>query len=190
MEVSMETSSPGTVSLIIGKLCSGKTTFAVSLAAEHSGILLSCDELMRALHPVDAGFDYESELEKVKHYLLRLAVRLASAGTEPVLDWGFWNREERNRISVFLDDAGIPYRWYCLMPSDQEWAERISRRNAGLAESTGDDYPADEGLLRKCLEKYQEPTEEEIRQRQIVVLTDSSSCSVPDGSDTIERRKQ
>ena len=68
----------GSVHLIIGKLSSGKTTLAKKIAQTNNAVILSCDELMLALHPVDSGFDYEEELQRIKRYLLRLAPSILS----------------------------------------------------------------------------------------------------------------
>ena len=47
------------VILIIGRLCSGKTTYARKVAREEHAVHLNCDELMRTLFPEPLGEDYD-----------------------------------------------------------------------------------------------------------------------------------
>ena len=98
----------GSAHLIIGKLSSGKTTLAKRIAQTNNAVVLSCDELMLALHPVDSGFDYEDQLLRIKRYLLCLAPSILSTGTDVVLDWGFWIRSERDEVHDFFLAASLP----------------------------------------------------------------------------------
>lgn len=159
----------GSAHLIIGKLSSGKTTLAKKIAQTNNAVVLSCDELMLALHPVDSGFDYEDQLLRIKRYLLCLAPSILSTGTDVVLDWGFWIRSERDEVHDFFRAASLPQRWYCLQLSDDEWHKRIAQRNREIKSGKTGEYYINDGLLKKCESRYQEPDNDEIKQKRIMI---------------------
>ena len=68
------------VILIIGRLCSGKTTYARKVAQEEHAVHLNCDELMRTLFPEPLGEDYDRYLARAFDYLFTLTRRLAESG--------------------------------------------------------------------------------------------------------------
>ena len=153
----------GTVTLICGKLCSGKTTLARSICEQHGAVLLSCDKVMRSLHPVDAGFDYDAELKQVKADLLDRAFLLVREGKDVVLDWGFWSKKERSELHLLMLKSGIPQKWIVLSPSPEERTRSITERNRLIREHGADEYYIDEGLLRKAESRFEPVTSEELR---------------------------
>lgn len=157
------------VHLIIGKLSSGKTTLTKKIAQTNNAVILSCDELMLALHPIDSGFDYEEELQRIKRYLLHLALSILSTGTDVVLDWGFWIRSERDEVHNFFRAASLPQQWYCLQLSDDEWNKRIGQRNKEIETGKTGEYYIDKVLLKKCKSRYQNPDNDEIKQKRIMI---------------------
>ena len=78
------------VYLICGKICSGKSTLAKSLAREKSAVILSCDEIMTLFPQPDGDEAYAAVSEKVKSLLLRKAADIIACGANVILDWGFW----------------------------------------------------------------------------------------------------
>ncbi len=152
----------GTITLICGTLCSGKTTLACSICEQHGAVLLSCDKVMRGLHPVDAGFDYEAELKRIKADLLTRAFLLVREGKDTVLDWGFWSKTERSELHLLLLESCIPQKWIVLSPSPEEWARNIAKRNRLVQEHGADEYYIDEGLLRKAESRFEPVSAEEL----------------------------
>lgn len=148
------------VSLICGKICSGKSTFAQRLAREKNAVILSCDEIMTLFPQPEGDEAYAAVSGKVKSCLLNKAAQIASCGANVILDWGFWHREERAATAVFFTGKGIPFIWYYLDVSDARWRENIARRNAYPGPS---DYYVDEGLLKKCVRRFEAPDAEEKR---------------------------
>ncbi|MBQ8995523.1 MAG: ATP-binding protein [Oscillospiraceae bacterium] len=159
----------GTITFIIGKLCVGKSTLANKLTQKEPAVILSCDELMTAIHPVDLGFDYESELSKVKHYLWLLSVSVTSTGTDVILDWGFWAKSERDLLYRDLIKRNIPQKWVYLSPAKEEWQKRIAERNQSIETNGGKDYFISDALLAKCQKRFQAPSIKEIRQKRIKI---------------------
>lgn len=147
--------------LIIGRLCSGKTTYARRVAQEEHAVHLNCDELMRTMFPQPLGEDYDLYLARALDYLYRLTRRLSESGCVPVLDFGFLSRASRQQAALAL--KGLTLDWRCLDVPEDEWCRRIARRNAAILAGQGqpDEYYVDEGLLRKLTPRFEPPSPEE-----------------------------
>ncbi len=148
------------VHLICGKICSGKSTFARSLAKEKNAVILSCDEVMTLFPQPEGDEAYAAVSDRVKAFLLQKAVEILGCGTNVILDWGFWQKADRAETNAFFARLGIPAEWYYLDADEKQWRERIARRNAAPGAS---DYYVDEGLLQKCLRRFETPDAEEVR---------------------------
>lgn len=149
----------GTVILLIGPVCCGKTTYARSLPGT---LLLSCDALMQTLYPGGCGTQHDTLASRARAYLFSLARQLSAAGMTPVLDFGFWTREMCAEAIAAL--PGCRLDWRCIAVPPAEWTRRIEKRNAAHLSGTGDpaDYYVDEGLLAKVNALFEPPTEEEL----------------------------
>lgn len=147
------------VYLICGVICSGKTTLARTLAARERAVILSCDELTKALGD-DLGERHDAVALRVQNYLKEKTVELVKIGVNVILDWGFWRAADRASISNDLRDKGIEYEWRYTQVSPEELKRNIARRNASPGPS---DYPVDEGLMAKCLAAFETPSDDEFR---------------------------
>lgn len=145
--------------LLIGKICTGKTTYAASLPGT---MLISCDQLMQTLFPGGCGEHHDALALRARQYLYALARQTADAGVTPVLDFGFWNPEMRREAADAL--AGYALDWRYLDITEAEWARRIAKRNADILAGQADPaaYYVDEGLLDKVNRLFLPPTEEEL----------------------------
>lgn len=141
--------------LLIGRLCSGKSTYAAGFASQ-GAIVLSCDDLMQTIFPEPMGADYDKYAARAFQYLYALARRLYDNGQTVVLDFGFWTRASRAEAQREL--AGCRLVWHMIDISDEEWRRRIAKRNAA---PTGHDYYVDEGLLAKAQSMFVYPSEDE-----------------------------
>lgn len=146
------------ITLICGKICSGKSHIAKSLG----GIKLSCDELMTALFPEPLGDAYEAASARSKEYLLALAGTLAEGGADVVLDWGFWFREEREAVLRRFRERGFDTELICVEATPERRAANIAARNAAVASGDTSVYAADEGLLAKCERLFEPPAPPEV----------------------------
>ena len=85
-----------TIHLIHGFLGFGKTTIARQLAAELPAVLLTNDEFMVKLYgrnpPAEQFGDYFSRVDAI---IWDLAEQIINAGTDVILDNGFWAKESR-----------------------------------------------------------------------------------------------
>ena len=156
------------VILIIGRLCSGKTTYARKVAREEHAVHLNCDELMRTLFPEPLGEDYDRYLARAFDYLFTLTRRLAESGCVPVLDFGFLSRASRQQAARALE--GLTLDWRYLEVPEDEWRRRIARRNVAILAGRGqpDEYYVDDGLLQKLIPRFEPPSPEEGLQVRVI----------------------
>ncbi len=133
--------------LLIGPVCCGKTTYARTLP---NTLLISCDQLMQTIFPEGCGEQHDLLAGRARGYLLSLARQCAEAGVTPVVDFGFWTPALRREAIDMLADCELDWRW--LQVPEDEWARRITKRNAAIQSGTADpsDYYVDAGLLEKC----------------------------------------
>ena len=146
------------VLLICGPLCAGKSTLARKLAAEGHAVILSCDELTKALGD-DLGDRHDAVAARVQAYLRSKAVELVRAGVDVILEWGFWRAADRAAMSRYLRETGVPFEWHGVALTQAQLEANIARRNANPGPG---DYIVDEGLLRKCLSAWEPPSEAEM----------------------------
>lgn len=144
--------------LLIGKIASGKTTYARKLG----GMLISCDQLMQSMFPGGCGEHHDVLAERARKYLFDLARQCTAAGVTPVVDFGFWTPAMRQEAIDAL--SGCELEWHYLDISEEEWHRRIEGRNAAILAGQGSpsDYFVDEGLLQKVNSLFVPPTEEEL----------------------------
>ena len=143
----------GKVYLICGVICSGKSTLAKRLSEQHRAIVLSCDELTKALGD-DLGDRHDAIAARIHLYLQHKAVELCRLGMNVILEWGFWRAADRKEMSRFLSDCGVPFEWHYMDVSGNQLARSIASRNAHPGPS---DYIVDQGLLDKCLAAFEPP---------------------------------
>src|SRR6266508_797620 len=85
-----------TVHLMVGLPCSGKTTLAKQLEQERSVLRLTPDEWQVALFGQDAEEpEHDARHSLIEAMLWKIASSVLELGTNVILDFGFWAREER-----------------------------------------------------------------------------------------------
>lgn len=148
--------------LICGKLCSGKTTYAEKLRKETGAVLLSIDEIMLALFGLYAGDRHDEYAERTKRLLYDKSIEILETGADVILDWGFWKKEERIAAKAFYAARKIPCAFHYLDVSDGVWKERVEKRNREVAAGRLLAYPVDENLAAKFESRFEAPGREEI----------------------------
>ncbi len=151
------------VIMTCGKICCGKSTYAARLREKNGGVILSIDDLMLILFPEGAGEMHDEYVRRTERYLLNLSLEILRGGSDVILDWGLWTREQRERIRAFYrDHDGIANEMHYLRIGEEEWQRRIRGRNGQQDPQDPTAYYVDEGLLRKVETLFQEPDEAEI----------------------------
>ena len=149
------------VIMTCGKICCGKTTYAEKLAQERHALILSIDRVMLALFPDGTGEMHDAYVQRTEQYLLSLSLQVLQCGTDVILDWGLWTREQRDRIREFYRTHGnIENEIHYLRIPQDEWERRIRKRNSAHAADPSS-YFVDEGLLDKVESLFQEPEPDE-----------------------------
>ena len=146
-----------TMILICGKLCSGKTTAAKRLCEERKAVLLSVDELMLAMYDPYLGEKHDEVAARAREYLFSKAFYLIDAGTDVVLDWGFWTRTGREEASARCAAHGVSYQWYGVFPPEEVRQKRIARRNEEIRLGKASGYIVDDGLEAKFRRIFEMP---------------------------------
>lgn len=103
---------------------------------------------------------HDRMVERTEQYLLALSLQLIRAGTDVILDWGLWTREQRERIRKFYQThGGIQNEIHYLKVDPEMWNERIRKRNHQKDTSA---YYVDDGLLEKVNRLFEEPAADEV----------------------------
>jgi predicted kinase len=150
---------PGTVNLVCGLVCAGKTTLAKRLALELPAVRFTLDEWM--LHLYGGRFDdpeYVARLENCKEVIWETALQVLNLGNDVVLDWNQWNPERRAEWRDRARNAGYPARLYFLDVSLEVAVQRARDRTAGGATLT---HQIDEDGVRHFATIFVSPTTSE-----------------------------
>lgn len=149
------------VYLIAGKICSGKTTFAKKLCMEKRAVLLSTDEITLAVFGQHIGEKHDEVVENTQAYLFEKSLEIIGCGINVCLDWGFWQKDERDYARDFYKSRGIDTEFYYVDISESEWQKRIEKRNRAISDGTLCAYYVDENLRLKFGSLFEKPGEDE-----------------------------
>ena len=148
---------------ICGKICSGKTYYSNQIKEKEKAVILSCDELTKALFDNDLGEKHDEMALRIWNYFKKKSVELVKIGCTVILDWGFWSLESRKSLTEFYHIQNIPCEWHFIDVDDQTWHRNIEERNHRiLCGEGGSDYYLDEGLMGKLLSQWEAPSRDEI----------------------------
>ena len=149
------------VILICGKICCGTSTYAKRLRNQHNAAVLSVDEIMLALFGQYVGEKHDEYCESLQKYLFEKSLELIETGTNVILDWGFWQRNEREEAKSFYKKRNIKCEMHYIDICDRTWAERVNKRNQTTGHGEPTDYYIDEKLAKKFNSMFEPPSEEE-----------------------------
>ena len=148
---------------ICGKICAGKSYYTKQIKEKENAVVLSCDEIINELFDKDLGEKHDEMTIRICNYFKNKSVELINIGCNVILDWGFWSREGRRKLTEIYDSQNIPCEWHYIDVDDMTWYKNILERNSRvLSDNSTSEYFLDEGLLGKCLSLWESPTEDEI----------------------------
>lgn len=149
------------VYVVIGKIASGKTTWACNFREDKS-IILSHDELMLYLSDNCEGRTAHVErANRISKYFASVSKDLVNLGISPILDYGFWTKAERSIIREELERLNIPYKMMYITCDEEKRFERLEKRNQSLSSSTQREYIIPPTLRERLDSFFEEPSEEE-----------------------------
>src|SRR5687768_18024130 len=116
---------------MFGLPCSGKTTLAKKLEYERSALRLTPDEWQVGLFGQDAKEpEHDARHSLIEAMLWKIASRTLDLGTNVILDFGFWAREEREDYRLRAKRLGASSEVHFLDVPPEELLRRLARRNA------------------------------------------------------------
>lgn len=151
----------GNVIMMCGVCGSGKTTYAK--AKEKEGyIRLSIDEEMWKKYGkkgVDyPESDYDQLSENVELMLRERLIELIKKGENVVIDFSFWNKENRNFYRKLIEEAGSTVQLVYMKADKELLRKRLQLRNQSIHANSP--YVITEEILDCYYEGFQEPINE------------------------------
>ncbi|MEU7929449.1 ATP-binding protein [Micromonospora sp. NPDC049107] len=122
-----------TLFLTVGLPCTGKTTAARRIEVEQKALRLTKDEWVKALYGVE---NPPAASDVIEGRLIEIGLRALELGTNVVIDFGLWSRDERSALRQAAADLGarVELRYFELTPAEQR--VRLDQRQADAPHTT------------------------------------------------------
>ncbi len=145
--------------IIIGFIGSGKTTFARKLEKETGAVRFTKDEWMVRIFgntpPKDKFEEYD---KKMTSLATDMALKCLKAGTDVIIDEGFWEKGHRDAIKEKVENVGaIPKLYYIEAPFEVMKARTLKRTE----EPPIDSFTIDEEAFNHYWKFFQPPVKDE-----------------------------
>ncbi len=148
--------APATLLLMVGLPGAGKTTRAKQLALAHRALRLTPDEWMI---PLFDGTQPDGKRDVLEGLLITVALQALRAGTNVVLDFGLWGRDERSALRWLARSAGASCQVVYLPVDKDVQRARIAHRQATAPHQT---FPMTETDTDRWREQFQVPDAAEL----------------------------
>ena len=153
-----------TLHLMVGLPCAGKTTLAQKLERERSALRLTPDEWQVGLFGQDAEEpEHDARHSLIEAMLWNIASRALELGTNVILDFGFWAREEREDYRLRAKRLGASSEVHFLDVPAEELLRRLAVRNSQPSQKS---FHISEESMKPWIEFFQRPTAEELERRE------------------------
>lgn len=153
-----------TLHLMVGLPCSGKTTLAKKLEHKRSALRLTPDEWQVALFGQDAKEpEHDARHSLIEAMLWDIASRALELGTNVILDFGFWAREEREDYRLRAKRLGASSEVHFLDVSEEELLRRLEVRNSQPPQGS---FHISEESMKPWIKFFQKPAPEELERRE------------------------
>ena len=150
-----------TVFLIVGLPAAGKTTHAKELELSAPALRLTPDEWQIALFGDQNPPD---KRDLVEGKLVQLGMRAAELGTNVVLDFGFWGRDERSALRWIAAAVGARGQVVYLPIDHEEQRRRATQRFATTPDQT---FHMGDVELEQWRLQFQPPDDDELEGSRI-----------------------
>jgi len=149
---------------MVGLPCSGKTTKAKKLEKELSALRLTPDDWHVTLFGHDVHDpDHDKRHGLIEDMLWEIAQRTLSLGTNIILDFGFWAKEEREYFRSEAKKIGARSEIVFMDVDKEELLKRVRIRNKDL---TNKIHYIPEDMMLGWIGFFQKPDNDELRPRE------------------------
>jgi predicted kinase len=153
-----------TLHLMVGLPFSGKTTLARKLERERSALRLTTDEWHVRLFGQDAREpEHDARHSLIEAMLWNVASRALELGTNVILDFGFWAREEREDFRSRAKKLGASSEVHFLDVPEEELLRRLEARNS---QPSQDYFFIPVEMIKPWVAFFQKPTADELVRRE------------------------
>jgi predicted kinase len=153
-----------TLHLMVGLPCSGKTTLARKLEQERSALRLTPDEWQVRLFGQDAKEpEHDARHSLIEGMLWDIAGRALELGTNVILDFGFWAREEREDYRLRAKQLGAGSEVHFLDVPEGELLRRLEERNSQPSQES---FFITVEMMKPWMAFFQRPTPDELVRRE------------------------
>jgi len=148
-----------TLHLLCGKIASGKSTLARSLAAQHGAMLLSEDNWLSKLYPeqIKSVGDYVRFAHQIRGVVGPIVTDILNARVNVVLDFPANTLANRQWLRGLVQASGAAIVIHHLLVDDDVCRSRLHQRNAGGEH----DFAATDAEFDLITSYYQPPGAEE-----------------------------
>ncbi|MBN8634849.1 MAG: AAA family ATPase [Anaerolineae bacterium] len=148
---------------MVGLPGSGKTTRAKQLEREQAALRLTPDEWHVRLFGQDAHEpEHDARHNLIEALLWNIASRALELGTNVILDFGFWAREEREDYRSRAQQLGASSEVHFLDVSADELLQRLAVRNSQPSQTS---FYISETMMKPWIAFFQRPTPDELERR-------------------------
>ena len=153
-----------TLHLMVGLPCSGKTTLAQKLEHELPALRLNLDEWHIRLFGQDAEEpEHDARHRLIEAILWNIASRVLELGSNVILDYGFWAREEREDYRLRAKKLGERSEVHYLEVPEDELLRRLKKRNSRPSQES---FLISEEAMKPWIAIFQKPTPDELERRE------------------------
>ena len=153
-----------TLHLMVGLPCSGKSTLAQTLEHELPALRLTVDEWHIRLFGQDAEEpEHDARHSLIEALLWNIASRALELGTNVILDFGFWAREEREEYRLRAKQLGASSEVHYLDVPEDELLRRLAVRNSQPSQES---FVISEEAMKPWIASFQKPTPDELERRE------------------------
>lgn len=152
-----------TLHLMVGLPCAGKTTLAKTLEHELPALRLTTDEWHIRLFGQDAEDpEHDARHSVIESILWDIASRALALGTNVILDFGFWAREEREEYRWRAQQLGASSEVHYLDVAEDELLRRLAERNSRPSPAS---FVIAKEAMKPWIASFQKPTPDELERR-------------------------
>jgi predicted kinase len=151
-----------TLFLTVGLPCTGKTTAARRIEIEQKALRLTKDEWVKALYGRE---NPPSAQDVIEGRLIQVGLRALELGSNVVIDFGLWSRDERSALRQAAADRGatVDLRYFDLTATEQR--SRLDRRQAEAPDTT---WPMSDEELAAWAARFDIPTSGELDGSELI----------------------